>query len=281
MSILPRFYVYILCRPNGKPFYVGKGSGKRIFDHDAEARGGCDCHKCRIIRKIWRNGGEIQRYTMLTTDNEQEAFDYERELIALHGRKNLANGTDGGEGMSGRIVMLAERVKRSKYRKAMWADPEYRARMVAMAKETHASPESRARMSDVHKARLADPAERAKMSKAQIKRYEDPAEHAKQSAVNHIRWADPEQRERLGNRNRTSEMREKLSQTRTQQWADPEYRAKMRTAQGRTAYTFTSPDGERVIVGDLAAFCREHMLDVSGMIKLSKGKLKVCKGWRI
>lgn len=227
MSILPRFYVYILCRPNGKPFYVGKGSGKRIFKHDTEARNGCECHKCRVIRKIWRNGGEIIRYTVLTTDNEQEAFAYETELITLHGRTNLTNGTNGGEGGSGRRVTDAERAYRREFRKAAWNDPEYRARMTAMSQALNASPEMRAHLSEINKARLADPLERERMSKAQLKRYEDPAEHAKQSAVNHIRWADPEQRQRLAERNRTPEMRAKLSATRKAQWADPEYRAKM------------------------------------------------------
>lgn len=225
--IVPRFYVYVLCRPNGKPFYVGKGTRRRIYGHEQEARSGHDCYKCRIIRKTWRSGGEIQRYTVFTTDDEQEAYAYERELIALHGRSNLANGTDGGEGGSGRHATAAERELRREFRKAMWNDPEYRARMTAKSQALAADPEWRAKLSASGKVRFADPAERERSSKAQLKRYEDPAEHAKQSAVNHIRWSDPEQRRRLAERNRTPEMRAKLSATRKAQWADPEYRAKM------------------------------------------------------
>lgn len=233
MAIVSRFYVYVLCRPNGKPFYIGKGSGRRAFDHDAEARKGCECHKCRVIRKIWRNGGEVQRYTVFTTDNEQAAFDYERELIALHGRKNLTNATDGGVGGTGRIATAAERELRREFRKAQWADPEYRARMTATSQAFTSTPEYRARMSELNKTRLANPAERARMSAAQRKRYEDPAEHVKQSEANHKRWSDPAQRERLAARNRTPEMRAKLSATRKEQWADPEYRAKMIAARRR------------------------------------------------
>lgn len=225
--IVPRFYVYILCRPNGKPFYVGKGSGKRIFNHDAEARSGHDCHKCRVIRKIWRSGYEVQRYTVFTTSDEQEAYAYERELIALYGRNALANGTDGGEGGSGRNVTAFERQIKSEFRKAKWSDPEYRQRMTDMSRALASDPEWRAKLSEVTKIRLSDPSERDKLSKAQRKRYEDPAEHAKQSAVNHIRWADPEQRKRLAGRNRTPEMRAKVSAAKKAQWADPEFRAKM------------------------------------------------------
>lgn len=227
MASIPRFYVYVLCRPNGKPFYVGKGTGRRVFDHDAEARGGHDCYKCRVIRKIWRAGGDVQRYTVFTTNDEQEAYAYECELIALYGRSTLTNGTDGGEGGSGRRVTSAERALRSEFRRAQWNNPEYRSRMTAMSQELAASPEWRAKLSAMNKARLADPNERAKQSAAQLKRYEDPAERAKQSAANHIRWSDPSQRERLAERNRSPEMRAKLSATRKAQWADPEYRAKM------------------------------------------------------
>jgi LEM3-like protein len=233
MAILPRFYVYILCRPNGKPFYVGKGSGKRIFKHDVEARSGCDCHKCRVIRKIWRQGGEIVRYTVFTTDDEDAAYAYESELIVLHGRGNLTNGTDGGIGGRGTTTSLEVRALRSELRKANWADPAYRERMTAMSQALYADPNMRIKLSEMNKARLADPFERERMSKAQLKRYEDPAERAKQSAVNHIRWADPAQRERLAERNRTPEMRAKLSATRKAQWADPEYRAKMLAANQR------------------------------------------------
>lgn len=105
------YYVYILCRPNGKPFYVGKGKGNRVYDHDAEARKGHRCHKCNTIRKVWKQGGTIQRYIVFTTDDEQEAYQEEKRLIASYGRKNLTNGTDGGEGQAGRVGELSGKTR--------------------------------------------------------------------------------------------------------------------------------------------------------------------------
>jgi hypothetical protein len=59
------FYVYALARPNTKVFYVGKGTKRRVFHHENEARAGHNCHKCNVIRKVWKEGGEIQRYILL------------------------------------------------------------------------------------------------------------------------------------------------------------------------------------------------------------------------
>lgn len=60
------FYVYLLLRPNGQAFYVGKGIGKRIDDHEKEARQNHDCYKCAVIRKIWRSGGEVGKQNLTT-----------------------------------------------------------------------------------------------------------------------------------------------------------------------------------------------------------------------
>ncbi|MCE3519447.1 hypothetical protein LXJ58_32360, partial [Escherichia coli] len=56
-SISGQYYVYLLCRPDGRPFYVGKGINKRALEHEAEARrnhpiGESNPFKCNVIRKI-------------------------------------------------------------------------------------------------------------------------------------------------------------------------------------------------------------------------------------
>lgn len=191
-----RFYVYILCRPNGKPFYVGKGTGDRINDHDGEARSGHRCHKCNIIRKIWRQGGQIQRYILLETDDEHEALAYEVEVIALHGRNNLANLTDGGEGFAGGKFSPEAHAKLSAAQKRAWANPERRRKQSESAKAQLASPEARA----AHSARL---------------KKKNTADDARR-----IRWAQP------GAHERASEVMRKIG-------SDPEHRKKLSEAQKR------------------------------------------------
>lgn len=227
MSSIPRFYVYILARPNGTPFYIGKGSGRRVFDHDNEARSGHKCYKCNVIRKIWRGGSEVQRYTVFTTDDEDEAYAYEAELIALHGRGNLTNGTDGGAGGRGCATSPEVRALRRELRKADWADPRYRAKMVAMSQELMSDPDRRAQLVASSRAWAQSVEGREHLRQHNERRWSDPAQHQKLREQNARRWEDPAQRAALAARNRTPEARAKLSETRKAQWADPEYRAKM------------------------------------------------------
>lgn len=45
-------------------------------------------------------------------------------------------------------------------------------------------------------------------------------------------------------------------------------------------YTFISPENIEYIIKGVREFAREHNLDHSSLVKLSKGKLKTHKGWR-
>jgi hypothetical protein len=100
------YYVYLL-RDGGVPFYVGKGTKDRMYHHAWQAR-----KKARNlpvhnkIRKMWREGRDIEYEIVSRTEDDSEAFAIERRLIAEIGRRDrgvgsLMNLTDGGEGVSG------------------------------------------------------------------------------------------------------------------------------------------------------------------------------------
>lgn len=105
-TIAGRFYVYVLCRPDGQPFYVGKGVNRRALEHEAEARrnhpiGEINPFKCNIIRKIIRDGGRIiyRVEALYDSPDQQACLEREALLIKTYGRlheggclSNLAGG---------------------------------------------------------------------------------------------------------------------------------------------------------------------------------------------
>ena len=89
-----RFYTYAYLREDRTPYYIGKGTGKRIF----EKRKRC----CRPAKDKSRIIFLKQNIT------EEEAFKHEIYMIAVFGRKDLGTGilhnrTDGGDGTSGMV----------------------------------------------------------------------------------------------------------------------------------------------------------------------------------
>jgi hypothetical protein len=87
-----RFYTYAYLREDRTPYYIGKGSGRRINENK-----GRPCKKPKDKSRI------IFLKQNLT---EEEAFKHEIYMIAVFGRKDLGTGilynkTNGGEGPSG------------------------------------------------------------------------------------------------------------------------------------------------------------------------------------
>jgi hypothetical protein len=74
-----RYYVYTLAYPTGKIFYVGKGTGDRIHQHEYEAaRLGkassyyySNAEKHAVIREIWAKGEQVKKEIVFETDLEQ------------------------------------------------------------------------------------------------------------------------------------------------------------------------------------------------------------------
>jgi hypothetical protein len=117
------FYVYVLHRPNGEPFYVGKGISDRILHHEAEARNTLTLtHKLNVILSLHRAGLAVHYRLDASFEEETGALARERLLIRNIGRHDLklgplTNQTDGGEGSSN-----PSEESRQKRRESLWGD---------------------------------------------------------------------------------------------------------------------------------------------------------------
>lgn len=94
------FYTYAYLRKDGRPYYIGKGKGKRAYEKK---------HSAYVPTK--------DRILILKENlTEEEAFTHEIYMISVYGRKDIGTGilynlTDGGEGPSGRVFTEEQRKK--------------------------------------------------------------------------------------------------------------------------------------------------------------------------
>jgi group I intron endonuclease len=134
-----KYYVYIYLDPTKKglfsygdynfdyePFYVGKGYKERCNEHIWESRLKIPSFKTNKIKKILSLG--LTPMILKVSENlfEVDAFELEKKLITVIGRRDLKTGpltnlTDGGEGFSGLIKteIHRERLRQSNLGKKM------------------------------------------------------------------------------------------------------------------------------------------------------------------
>jgi general stress protein YciG len=103
-----KYYTYAYLRKNRTPYYIGKGERNRAYTK----------------RKGEINPPKDKSRIIFLKKNlfEEEAFKHEIYMIAVFGRKDLGTGilhnkTNGGQGVSGRIVSEEQREKMRQYHK--------------------------------------------------------------------------------------------------------------------------------------------------------------------
>lgn len=89
-----RFYTYAYLRPDGRPFYIGKGKGTRAWElHGSKVKRWSPPTADRVL---------ILKWDMAT---DAEAFAHERYMIGIYGTAGKGwltmNFTEGGDGTSG------------------------------------------------------------------------------------------------------------------------------------------------------------------------------------
>lgn len=94
---MKQFYVYIHKKPDGTPFYVGKGHGKRAYQFTRRTQ----WHQ-NIVAKYGKNNIIVE---IINCVSESQAFDLEKVYIKQLRDAGicLVNLTDGGEGVTGLV----------------------------------------------------------------------------------------------------------------------------------------------------------------------------------
>jgi hypothetical protein len=102
-----RYYVYGLLDPrfDNKPFYIGKGEGDRVYQHEKDTRTllkrgtplamtKMSCKHKRIL-EIWDSGMNVGYDFYFRTDREGDAYQYESKIIRHYGLERLTNEVYG------------------------------------------------------------------------------------------------------------------------------------------------------------------------------------------
>lgn len=114
-------YLYALVDDDGATFYIGKGRGRRMYQHKKLAMSGAPGPKCDRIREVLARGGDIKCVVLAEFDTDESACAAEVQMIASVRDAGLTNLTKGGEAgglpnhkeiMRSRFVRLKERIRR-------------------------------------------------------------------------------------------------------------------------------------------------------------------------
>ena len=163
------FYVYSLSDGPYNPFYIGKGKGKRAFDHVGEARRGSHLPVHKKIRSM----GKDPDVKILTSGlSEADAYELEELAILTAGRRCLKNGPllnlscGGRGGTSGHSIILTPEQDAKK--NAALRSPEVRAKISKGVKASDRKLTEKGRLSiqATHRGKILSPETKAKISAA-------------------------------------------------------------------------------------------------------------------
>ena len=156
-----QYYTYAYLREDRTPYYIGKGTGKRIYSKQKNIKPPKD--KSRII-------------FLKQNLTEEEAFKHEKYMIDVFGRKDLGTGilhnkTNGGEGVSGLIHSEETKIKMSEARKGeknhnygKTLSDETKRKLSEVNKGKTHSEEHKRNISEAHKGRTHSEETRRKLS---------------------------------------------------------------------------------------------------------------------
>ena len=182
-----RFYVYLFLRTDGTPYYVGKGTGRRQWDMS------------RVVKPPKDRSRNVR---ILDLMNEEDAFAWEKLLIACYGRKDIGTGilcnlTDGGDGSSGKVYSDESKAKMRVAKLGKPRSAEIRQRIREVTTGRLHTPEAKAKISATKTGKKLSPEHVQKLREVHRGVKQSPETVAKRAAKMKANWADPEYRARV------------------------------------------------------------------------------------
>ncbi|SRR6266705_581884 len=244
-------YTYTLSYPEdylelekaGTIFYVGKGTGNRIHQHEREARRGGKGYKCNVIRKIEALGGKVVKKILAHFSTHKEATWYEIALIFF--LPNLTNLTLGGDGLVGYVMTTEHKTNIGKSIKVYTRTEEEKKHLAVLRTGKTTSAETRIRQGIAHQELTHTEEAKRKIQVANTGR-KMPKEAIERRIL--IMEGKP----RIINHS------------------------------GRTYSGLIAPNGQQYDnITNLTAFCREHGLQQPQLNLVANGKRKSYKGWHL
>lgn len=189
------FYIYVLFRENGIPFYLGKGRGNRWSAHEWPCMKNTTSRKASIIRNMHSRGFEVIKTKIHENLTEHTAHEYEIALINAIGRDNkgpLVNLTDGGDGVSGLRKTPESVEKTAAAHRGKKNSSEMRDKISTALRGRKFSPETIEKNAAAHRGKKYSPETREKIAKAVRGRIVSSETREKMSAWQRGRKMSPE-----------------------------------------------------------------------------------------
>ena len=258
------FYTYAYLREDRTPYYIGKGSGRRAYEK--HKRG-----KIKDFRPKKLNGSlDIDRILILKKNlTEEQSLKHEEYMISVYGRKDngsgiLRNLTDGGEcgGTPGYVCSEERKKQMSKQFKGIPQDKEFIERRMESVRRHYNSDEGKKTIEYLKKKK-----EEYFASENGKERLLDLSK--RWSGKNNPGYGGRFSGEKNGmyGKKHTEEGKIKISEA--------------GKGRGAKTYEFYNPEGKKVIIHNMAKFCKDNNLPQTVMASVATGKRKHHIGWTI
>jgi hypothetical protein len=262
-----RFYTYAYLREDRTPYYIGKGSYKRIYNKKGKPCG-IPKDKSRII-------------FLKQNLTEEEAFKHEIYMIAVFGRKDLETGilhnrTDGGEGCSGMICREDTKLKIKNSNLGKKHTEKSKKKMSELARLRTHTEETKRKIGEASKNRK--PLLGRKMSKELKEKLRQINLGKKHSEKSKKKMSDAHKGRIY--KSLTDEHKRKLSKSNKRKHViTDEIRNKISNSLCKKTYKLISPSGKEIILKNITKFCKDNNLSLSGLRRTIYGKTNNYKGW--